>query len=200
MPDLPPTTPHRDLSGSIAPAYFRDLYDADPDPWQFASSPYEASKYAATIAALPRPRYRRALEVGCAIGVLTRQLAARCDRLVATDVAPAALVRARERCRDFDHVEILDAAVPGDTPDGPFDLVVVSEVGYYLSADALSRFERQLHERVSPGGHVVLVHWTGETDYPLTADDVHDAFAAPGWRLVSEQRHATYRLNVVERA
>lgn len=199
MPDVPPTGAHRTASGSIGADYFSRLYAEDPDPWRFASSPYEAAKYADTLDALPSARYERALEVGCAIGVLTRALGARCDTLVAIDVAEAALAQARSRCADFPHVVVERRAVPDETPDGPFDLAVVSEVGYYLSRADLGRFEQQLAERVAPGGHVVLVHWTGQTDYPLDADDVHAAFAGPDWRSVTARREAQYRLDVVER-
>ena len=82
---------------SLTVSYFDALYAASPDPLDFETSPYEAEKYAATLAALPRPRYRRALEVGCAIGVLTALLAPRCDALLALDGAEAALDRARRR-------------------------------------------------------------------------------------------------------
>ncbi|WP_412069659.1 class I SAM-dependent DNA methyltransferase [Rubrivirga sp. IMCC43871] len=199
MPDVPPTAAHRTPSGTIAAGYFQALYDADPDPWAFATSDYEAAKYAATLAALPRDRYARALEVGCAIGVLTRALADRCDALVAIDVADAALAQARERTAALAHVTVAKRAVPDETPDGPLDVAVVSEVGYYLSAQDLSRFERQLASAVVPGGHVVLVHWTGETDYPLDADAVHAAFTAPDWALLSDARAEGYRLTVVAR-
>ncbi|WP_412061039.1 class I SAM-dependent DNA methyltransferase [Rubrivirga sp. IMCC45206] len=199
MPDVPPTSAHRTPSGTIAAGYFQALYDADPDPWAFATSGYEAAKYAATLAALPRDRYARALEVGCAIGVLTRALADRCDALVAIDVADAALAQARERTAGLGHVTVAKRAVPGATPEGPFDLAVVSEVGYYLSAPDLAAFERQLAAAVEPGGHVVLVHWTGETDYPLDADAVHAVFAGPDWAPVSDVRAERYRLTVVGR-
>ena len=42
-----------------------------------------------------RERYASAFEPGCSIGVLTAQLAPRCDRLLACDVAAAAVESAR---------------------------------------------------------------------------------------------------------
>ena len=201
MPTPPPTAPHRTPSGSIAPAYFDALFRAEADPWAFDTSAYEAAKYAATLAALPRPRYRRALEVGCANGALTERLAPRCDALVAVDVAPAALARAAERVAGQPHVRVERATVPAETPAGPFDLAVLSEVGYYLSRPDLDALGARLADAVEAGGHLVLVHWTGETDYPLTADDVHGAFAGDGaWRPVGGGREASYRLDVLERA
>ena len=197
----PPTTSHRTASGSIAPAYFAALFDGEVDPWGFDTSSYEAAKYAATLAALPHARYRRALEIGCANGALTERLALRCDALTALDVAPAALARARARVGELSHVAVRRAAVPEETPAGPFDLVVLSEVGYYLSRPDLEALRDRLGAATAPGGHLVLAHWTGETDYPLTADAVHDAFAFDdAWRVVSFGGEAAYRLDVLARA
>ena len=200
MPTPPPTTPHRTESGSIAPDYFERLYEADPDPWAFETSSYEAAKYAATLDALPRARYASALEVGCANGALTERLAARCDRVVAVDVAEAALARARRRCAGRGGVAVRRMEVPAEWPDGAFDLVVVSEVGYYLADADLARLRARCAEAAPPGGHLVLVHWTGETDYPLSGDDVHAAFLAdPAWLPLRAGRTADYRLDVLER-
>ena len=92
-----------ELRQTLRPEYFDALYSADPDPWKFAASPYERAKYTLTLSAMPRSRYRSALEVGCSIGVLTRSLASRCNVVVAIDAAAAPLVEARRRC----------AALPG---------------------------------------------------------------------------------------
>ncbi len=97
--------------------YFQRLYAADPDPWGFATSAYERAKYDATLAALPRARYRAAFEIGCSIGVLTRELAARSGRLLAVDLLPQVLERARARCRGLDHVSFARMAVPGRAAD-----------------------------------------------------------------------------------
>ena len=53
---------------TLEPAYFDGIYAASGDPWRFASSAYELSKYALTLEALPRERYPQALEIGCSIG------------------------------------------------------------------------------------------------------------------------------------
>lgn len=200
-PAPPPTAPHRTATGSIAPAYFERLYRDSPDPWAFDTSPYEAAKYAATLDALPRGRYARAFEVGCANGALTERLARRCGRVLAVDVAEAALARARARCADLGGVDVRRMAVPAEWPDGDgFDLVVVSEVGYYLARPDLDRLRSRCAGSTAPGGHLALVHWTGETDYPLSADDVHGAFLSdPTWRPVRAGQTADYRLDVLER-
>ncbi|MBO0921890.1 PIG-L family deacetylase [Cellulomonas sp. zg-ZUI222] len=165
---------------SLPASYFDATYARHADPWGFADRPYEARKRALTLAALPDDRYARGLEVGCAIGVLTAGLAARCDALTATDVAEAALERARERLADAPHVRLVRGALGGAgddaLPDGPFDLVVLSEVGYYLSWPDLTAALPDLLARLAPGGTVLACHWRHPVaDYPLPGDAVHRA-------------------------
>ena len=164
------------MSLTLPPSYFDALYERSPDPWGFETSAYEDAKYAATLAALPEARYGRALEVGCSIGVLTCRLARRCDRLVALDPAARALARARQRCRDLPHVDFMKGLAPADWPEGTFDLILLSEVIYYLGPDDVSELAARVARSVAPGGQVELVHWVRETDYPLSGDAAAEGF------------------------
>jgi len=187
---------------TLEPAYFDAVYARDSDPWKFGSSPYERNKYAATLSALPKARYENALEIGCSIGVLTRELAPRCDAILAVDVAPAPLIEARRRCAEFPSVRFEPMFVPGQWPGGLFDLVLLSEVVYYLQVEDLERLASKVVGSLIPGGDVVLVHWTGETDYPLTGDEAADRFIAavePSLRLGRTERRTDFRLDVLWR-
>jgi SAM-dependent methyltransferase len=187
---------------SLPPSYFDERYAADPDPWQFETSDYERAKYAATLDALPRDRYAAALEVGCSIGVLTETLARRCDALVSLDLAERALAQARERCRALPHVRFELAQVPGKWPVGSFDLILLSEVVYYLDAQDLARLVNRVRGCLLPGGDVALVHWTGETHYPLTGDEAAERFIAGArdfLRVHGQARTDKYRLDVLVR-
>lgn len=146
--------------------YFAALYADDPDPWGFDHRWYEQRKYAMTLAALPQQRFRRALEPGCANGVLTELLAARCEELHAFDFEPSAVGRARQRLGHHSHVHVADARFPDWWPDGRGDLVVWSEVAYYLSTDSADRVMVRLEEWLEPGGTLIAVHYTGDTNYP----------------------------------
>ena len=190
---------------TLPPDYFDNVYRANEDPWQFASSPYEREKYAATLAALPRPRYERAFEIGGSIGVFTAQLAPRCGHLLSVDVSEAALSQARLRCAALPQVEIKKMQIPGEFPDGQFDLILVSEVGYYLSPADLARAADQMLAGLNPGGQLLLVHWTPVVhDYPQTGDEVHEFFltktqsGGPLRHLLGE-RHDKYRLDLLEK-
>ena len=153
---------------------FEDLYRADPDPWQFATSRYEQRRYDITVACLPRARYRAAFEPGCAIGELTRRLAARCDRVVALDAAPTAVGEAQRRCRSLAHVEVRPGELPADWPSERFDLVVLSEIGYYFERDGLAALRDRAVASLEPEGTLIAVHWRGQSDvHVLSGDTVH---------------------------
>ncbi len=189
-------------TGTIAPTWFEGLYRADPDPWRFASSAYERDKYAATLGGLTRPRYGRALEVGCSIGVFTARLAPRCDALLAIDGSATALAAAAKACADAPHVRFEERIVPDGFPDGDFDLIVLSEVLYYLHAADLDRVAERCAAALNPGGDLLLCHWLGETDYPLTGLEATERFVAAALRppLVHAVLHdATYRLDRLSR-
>jgi trans-aconitate methyltransferase len=171
-----------------SPEYFERLYAADRDPWKLASRWYERRKYALTLASLPDERYRSAFEPGCSIGVLTEGLAARCDRVLAVELTSAAAAVAADRLKSFSNVQVRQATVPEEWPDGPFDLLVLSEVGYYFDAAELHALLQRAVSSLEPDATVIGVHWQGPTDYPLTAAETHGIITAtPG--LVPIVRH-----------
>lgn len=165
-------------SDTIDATWFETLYRADGDPWGFASSPYERDKYRATLEALDRPRYGSALEIGCAIGVMTAQLAERCDTVLGLDGSATALAEAARRCSRHPHVVLHEGIVPDGFPAGRFDLVVASEVLYYLSEMDLRRTALACVDAQPDGGTMLLCHWLGDTDYPLTGTAAADGFVA----------------------
>jgi SAM-dependent methyltransferase len=163
---------------SMHRSYFHEMYQSNPDPWQFESSWYEQRKYELTMDALPERRYRSAFEPGCSIGVLSSLLAERCDQLLSTDIVPDVVQRARDRCRRFSGVRVEVRAIPEQWPTGPFDLVVLSEIAYYFDASGLNEVMAQVLASTTEGATVVAVHWRGATNYPLTGDEAHAIMAS----------------------
>jgi SAM-dependent methyltransferase len=187
---------------SLPPGYFEDLYRADPDPWHFESSDYEAQKYQTTLDALPKSRYRHALEIGGSIGVLTAMLAPRCDSLLSLDVSTTAQKTAIARCRDLPQVRFQIAQIPQDYPQESFDLILLSEVGYYLNWDDLRLTQQLIIEHLEIGGHLLLVHWTLPVPtYPLTGQLVHNSFLKCDRKLarLTGLRKEKYWLDLFER-
>ena len=190
-------------ASSLPASYFDAIYARDPDPWRFRTSAYERAKYDATLAALPRPRYRRALEVGCSIGVLSRDLSGRCDALLAVDASEKPLAAARAACADRPNVEFALLRAPDEWPAvgaAAFDLILLSEVVYYLDRADVARLAERVRASLAPGGDCLLVHWTGDTDYPLSGDDAAECFIAAAFLFAAvtrQERSERYRLDLL---
>lgn len=166
-------------TGRIGDRHFAARYRDCDDPYDLEHRWYERRKRALTVACLGRERYGRAFEPGCATGLLTVGLAPRCGQLLATDVAPGAVGRARDRLADQTHVTVERMAVPDQWPEGTFDLVVLSEIGYYLEPATLLRLRRLTVDALADGGELLAVHWRGwSRDHVLHGDEVHDVLRA----------------------
>ena len=190
------------MKNSLTTDYFTYVYNNSNDPWDYETSPYEKEKYGATIDALPKPYYNKALEVGCSIGVLTEMLAKRCNHLLSIDISDAPLQKARQRLKDNLHVTFRQAAIPDEYPNDAFDLVVMSEVGYYLSKEDLQTAKEKIINSLEKEGDLVLVHWLPFVpDYPLTGDEVHQLFLQPDIRLqhIVSKHEEKYRLDVMRK-
>ncbi len=200
--DTPIIEPLLGATGSVAPEHFDQLYAANADPWNFETSTYEAEKYAATLTSLPLQSYVNGLELGCSVGVLTKLLAARCWNLLATDVCGLALSQARARCASWPNVRCERYQLPHQYPQGVFDLIVVSEIGYFFSVNDLATLRGRIADSLEVNGHLLLVHFTGETSYPLTAAEVHRSFLdwpeCP-WLSVHHQIEKDYWLDVLQK-
>ncbi|MBA3473671.1 MAG: methyltransferase [Rubrobacter sp.] len=180
--------------------YFDELYAQSRDPWSFETSEYERDKYERTLSVLALRRYRRALEVGCSISVFTAMLAPLCDELLAVDVSEKAIAVARQRLADFPNVQVELRTLPEETPRGPFDLVVASEVLYYWPEDVMLSALRRFEDVLAPGGALLAVHWRKETKtYPLQGDEVHDLlFEHTRLANTTTIIEAEYRLDLFE--
>jgi predicted TPR repeat methyltransferase len=185
---------------SLDASYFDDIFEADDDPWNLAASDYEAAKFKETHAALADRRYAQALEVGCAQGVLTDQLIPLCDSLLAIDISSKALVRATQRVGDRPGLTLKQMAFPREAPEAAgFDLVILSEVVYYWGLVDLDRAGEWLKDHVAKDGRIILVHYTGETDYPHGGDEAVEILWASlrdEFEAQRGERHDRYRLDL----
>jgi SAM-dependent methyltransferase len=187
---------------TLEPGYFRAQYASSADPWGLAERWYETRKYALSVALLPRERYGTAFEPGCSIGVLTAQLASRCDRLLACDAVPEAVASARARTAALPGVRVERRVIPGEWPPHSFDLIVFSEVLYYFSEADLNQVLRLAVRALRPDGQLLAVHWRHPApDYPRTGDEVHQALAGHlGLARLAEYRDLDFAAEVYTRA
>lgn len=171
---IEPKAPEPRAQEPNAQDYFAGLYQGSNDPWLLRERWYERRKRALTLAALPDEHYRRAYEPGCANGELTAELAARCETLLAADLNPAAVELARQRVAHLQHVRVEQRAMPDDWPDGEFNLIVISEVAYYLNEAQLARLIAKLTVSLAEGGTLIACHWRRPIEgWPHSGDHVH---------------------------
>jgi SAM-dependent methyltransferase len=166
---------------SSTETYFDELYKSSDDPWHLREGWYEHRKRSLTLALLPRPRYRNAFEPGCANGELTAALASRCDALLAADLHETAVRLARERVAGLPQVCVEQRRVPQQWPTeaGPFELIVISELAYYLDAADLETLAARIAASLTPDGTLLACHWRRPFAEALaSADAAHALFDA----------------------
>jgi cyclopropane fatty-acyl-phospholipid synthase-like methyltransferase len=184
------TTPSRLEAGrtTLPSGYFDAMYEAAGDPWGFEDRWYERRKYAISVALLPAEHYHSAFEPGCSIGVFTEWLAPRCDALLSCDVAATAVQAAAQRTEHLPQVRVEQRDFSGQWPPGRFDLIVLSEILYYLGDHDLQQVLDNATAALQANGTLLAVHWRHPVaDYPRSGDDVHRLLGAqPGLgRLVA---------------
>ena len=71
---------------------------------------------------------------------------------------------------------------------------------HYLDRTDVARLSARVRDSLAPGGDCLLVHWTGETEYPLSGDEAAERFiaAASDFAAVTRQeRSERYRLDLL---
>lgn len=187
---------------SHGPPHFQRIYNASKDPWNYQNSDYEKAKRDATVAALDGRRFRSGLEVGCSIGELTHRLADYCDQLLGVDFIDEALALARVRCGNQAWVSFRNVQVPLEWPEGQFDLIVLSEVLYFLSPEDSQNVVALCKRCLAADGFILLVNWLDKSpDDPSSGNAAAVRFIETGrdWLKVGFSRRAErYRLDRLE--
>ena len=163
--------------------YFEAMYGATDDPYELRSRWYEQRKRAVLMASLPRARYASAYEPGCGAAELTVELAQRCDAVLASDFSAHAVAAARRRTASLGNVRVEPHTLPADWPvdAAPFDLIVLSEVGYFLEAPAMQKVSALCAATLGPGGTLVACDWRPDfRERALATNRVHGMLADIG--------------------
>jgi len=196
-------TPAGLRSGSEAEEVFEALYRQREDPWDYRTSAYEQRKRAVLLASLTHARYRSVLELGCSIGVLSAALAARAEAFLGLDASATALRQAARELVDYPHATVQQAALPAQWPElnaDSQDLVVCSEIGYFLAPDELTELLGQCARVLAPDGDLVLCHWLHPIEgWPLDGEKVHHMAREMGWQPAVLHREKDFLLEIYRR-
>ncbi len=142
-------------------------------------------------------KFRHALDLGCSVGTFTAMLSPHCERLTSVDVSQRALDLAKARHGDI--AEFLRREVPAGWPQGAYDLILFSEVLYFLDAEEIAECANLAARDLMPGGTCVLVNWTGENDLPLDGNAAAGHFMAQldmaAWHIAPPIMGEKYRID-----
>ncbi|MCD5310101.1 class I SAM-dependent DNA methyltransferase [Kineosporia babensis] len=176
---------------------FEQRYQTDIDPWNYRDSWYEQRKYAVTAACLPRRRYRRVWEPACSIGVLTRLLATRAEEVISSDLSPTAVAQARSGDVPANVAWSVQKLPDSPAPTGA-DLVVLSEILYYLDDSDRDQTLHKAWDALESQGDLVVVHWrrSAEDTY-LSGDETHRQLRSrTGWQHLITHQDEEFVLDV----
>lgn len=189
---------------------FETMYALNPDPWDYAS-PYEQTKYEQTLALLPSVRIEQALELACAEGLFTKQLAPLVDNLIAADISQIALERAAKHCQGLENISFQHCDFFKDPLPGHFDLIVCSEVLYFVGdKQDLQIIAQKFVNGLKPGGYFLTAHANLVVDEPdqtgfnwdhhFGAKVIGETFnSTPGFYLVKEIHTPLYRVQLFQK-
>jgi SAM-dependent methyltransferase len=186
----------RERIGQKAQNFCEDLWQQG-DFWDFERSEFEKARCARLITILADRHYGRVLEIGCGAGYFTRLLARLADRIVAFDIAPSAIERARGLGADLRSVDFRVANVMDYTwqADSPWDLIVFNDticyLGWLYPLFDVAWLAAQLFAATQNGGRLLMANTMDEVGdkllLPYITRTYRDLFLNVGYRLEAEE-------------
>ena len=189
-------------------SYFDALYNDNTDPWQYQTRWYEKRKRDMCLAILPQSQYDNGIELGCGNGVFSELLAQRCQALVSIDGNHQAVKLAKERLAELPHVKVIQGVIPNrlltlkdavveaypllnetSTMQEPFNLIVISEILYYLSPNDIDMVIAWTQQNLAIGGTLLCCHWRyAIKGFAMTGETVHQRLRL-AFNLTNNEKH-----------
>ena len=163
-------------AANYAETYFDALYNDNSDPWQYQTRWYEKRKRDMCLAVLPKAQYHNAIELGCGNGVFSALLAPRCHALLSIDGNKQAVQLAKQNLADSSHVSVIQGVIPDALPTAKshFDLIIISEILYYLSSNDIETVITWITQNLTVGGTLLCCHWRYAIEgFVMTGETVH---------------------------
>ena len=188
---------------------FNSLYRNSSDPWACSDTKYryQLLKYSKLIALLPKREYRKALDVGCGLGMMSRLLAPYIGEGLGIELSQVAVENAAKISRSFPNLSFKQGDITklGETVEGKYDLIVLADVLYYLSPlndTSIKGIIQMIEDLLEPGGIVLIAnHFFFDLD-PQSAivRQIHASFRwAKRLTLLHEDRQPFYLASVLQK-
>ena len=101
-----------------------------------------------------------------------------------------AIARARSELGNIARFERVE--LPGGWPGDRYDLIVMSEILYFLSREEILQMAANTERDLASNGLCLLVNWTGPSDLPLSGEHAAATF------VESFQSHRDHTLDAIE--
>lgn len=181
--------------------YFDNLYTELPDPWTYRNDSLSEERRRLLLEILQRRRYHRLLEVGCAEGWITAELAKVADEITALEISEVAIERARKECDLLPNVIFYRMDLLLDPiPTGSFDCIVCAGVLNFFQMNEQPALRDKILTYLEPGGDILLEH--GRHPYPgqIAGREIHDLYTAhPQLELILHQAVEDYAITVLRK-
>ncbi|MCX6150790.1 MAG: trifunctional glycosyltransferase/class I SAM-dependent methyltransferase/polysaccharide deacetylase [Ignavibacteriales bacterium] len=146
--------------------FFENLFSAAEDPWNYTSE-YEQIKYEQTLSLVPKKIINSALEIACAEGHFTAQLAPRVMKLTAADFSQTALARTKSRCSFYSNISYLQLDISEDAIPEQYNLIICSEVLLFMKGkENLIAVAKKISAALKPGGTLIMANGNVAADEP----------------------------------
>ncbi|MBI0476684.1 methyltransferase domain-containing protein [Sphingomonas sp. MA1305] len=158
---------------------FAAKFAQNDDPWSTFTDRNEALKRRAILHAMGAGPWGRVLELAAGNGSNSAAIAPRALRFDATEATSTGVALVAKAVAGRTRARAIKLAVPARLPRPRYDVVVVAEVLYYLTAHDMAQTARDAAAALRRGGMLVLAHH--RVDYPDFAQHaahLHRAFLA----------------------
>ena len=134
------------------------------------------------------------MELGCGNGALAEHLAPICEHYIGIDGVERAVVAARET---LPGARFVNRMFPCKLPDGDHDLIVLSEILYFLDEQDIGMLADQISTSW-PEAEIICVTYLGETGHSLQGEEALHLFAqslGPAFAFTTLKRTSGYRID-----
>lgn len=132
-------------------------YRLKNDLFESEASEYEQHKLNRLIEIICQQNYKNVLDVGCGIGILAEKISPCCQRIIGIDFSPKAISLARNRCGKLENVSFLERDIRTFDFQDDYDLIIFSEVLYYLEDKFIERIINRLKKNLSDSARIIIV-------------------------------------------
>ncbi len=145
---------------------FKSIYATESDPWNIGNADSDRYNLYVDLITQNATGHEKILDIGCGFGAFLARFQGTFNKLVGVELSAEAVAKGKER---FPFIQFIPGSadeLAGILPeDSSYDLIVCSDVIYYLNERGKHRLLRSIAERLSPDGIAFIAAWCPGGDY-----------------------------------